>query len=104
MGWWSAPENPDILVGDAVQHGADFFRPAVHTSKTCCASRALQQREYVLILTFKINIDHGIYSEVSGIGIRKMTLKTARRTQERIRQRTSSRPTLPFIPRAATAP
>lgn len=83
MGWWNAPENPDLTVGDAVldltrRFLVDFSR---EYQEDLSRKPTLQELEYALNLGFKVNLDDDIVSDVEELEVKQVTIKTAKRAK-----------------------
>ncbi|RSZ58703.1 hypothetical protein EJB06_13830 [Massilia atriviolacea] len=84
MGWWSAPENPDMMVGDAVLDSVRHFLRDFSREYQEDLSRkpTLQELEYALNLAFKVNVDSDILDGVDELEIKQVVLKTAKRPKK----------------------
>lgn len=81
MGWWSAPENPDLIVGDAVLDSVRHLLRDVSRAYQADLSRkpTLQELQYAVSLAFKVNLDDHAVSGIEELDVRQVTIKTARR-------------------------
>lgn len=84
MGWWNAPENPDIMIGDAVLDSVRHFLRDFSREYQEDLSRkpTLQELEYALNLAFKVNVDSDILDGVDELEIKQVVLKTAKRPKK----------------------
>nr|WP_308624391.1 Imm26 family immunity protein [Massilia rubra] len=83
MGWWNAPENPDLTVGDTVldltrRFLIDFSR---EYQEDLSRKPTLQELEYALNLGFKVNLDDEIVSGFEELEVKQVTIKTAKRAK-----------------------
>ncbi|NHZ79566.1 hypothetical protein F2P44_09780 [Massilia sp. CCM 8695] len=81
MGWWSAPDNPEVSVGDAVLDSVRHFLRNFSSEYQEDLSRkpTLQELEYALNLAFKVNVDSAILDGVDELEVKQVALKTAKR-------------------------
>ena len=81
MGWWSASENPEIMVGDAVLDTVRHFLKEFSKEYQEDLSRkpSLQELEYALNLAFRVNVDDDIVSGFDELEVRQVVIKTAKR-------------------------
>ncbi|MDM5181658.1 Imm26 family immunity protein [Massilia sp. DJPM01] len=81
MGWWSAPDNPEVTVGDAVLDSVRHFLRDFSREYQEDLSRkpTLQELEYALNLAFKVNVDSAILDGVDELEVKQVALKTAKR-------------------------
>lgn len=84
MGWWSAPENPEITVGDAVLDSVRHFLRDFSQEYQEDLSRkpTLQELEYVLNLAFRVNVDSDILDGFDELEVKQVVLKTAKRPKK----------------------
>ncbi|HEX8611970.1 MAG TPA: Imm26 family immunity protein [Telluria sp.] len=83
MGWWNAPDNPEVTVGDAVLDTVRHFLRDFSREYQEDLSRkpTLQELEYALNVAFKINTDSDILSGFDELEIKRVTIKTAKRSK-----------------------
>ncbi|NHZ97783.1 hypothetical protein F2P46_18920 [Massilia sp. CCM 8734] len=81
MGWWNAPEKPDMMIGDAVLDAVRHFLRAVsgEYQKGLARKPTLQELEYALNLAFKVNVDSAVLDGIDELELKQLVLKTARR-------------------------
>lgn len=84
MGWWNAPDNPDLTVGDTV---LDMTRRCLidvsrQFQEKLSRKPTLQELEYTLNLAFKVNVDSDILADVDELEVKQVLLKTARRQKK----------------------
>ncbi|MDN4038154.1 Imm26 family immunity protein [Massilia sp. YIM B02443] len=81
MGWWNAPENPEIMVGDAVLDTVrHFLRDFSSEFQEDLSSKpTLQELGYALNLAFKVNVDSDVVSGFDGLEVKEVLIKTAKR-------------------------
>lgn len=84
MGWWSAPDNPEVTVGDAVLDTVRHFLRDFSREYQEDLSRkpTLQELEYALNLAFKVNVDSDILDGFDELEIKQVTLKTSKRPKK----------------------
>ncbi|HEX8611973.1 MAG TPA: Imm26 family immunity protein [Telluria sp.] len=84
MGWWNAPDNPEVTVGDAVLDTVRHFLRDFSREYQEDLSRkpTLQELEYALNLAFKVNVDSDILDGFDELEIKQVTLKTAKRPKK----------------------
>ncbi|MDM5181659.1 Imm26 family immunity protein [Massilia sp. DJPM01] len=84
MGWWSAPDNPEVTVGDAVLDSVRHFLRDFSREYQENLSRkpTLQELEYALNLAFKVNVDSDILDGFDELEIKQVVLKTAKRPKK----------------------
>lgn len=84
MGWWSSPENPDVVVGDAVLDSVRHFLRDFSREFQEDLSRkpTLQELEYTLNLAFKVNVDSDILADFDELEVKQVILKTAKRPKK----------------------
>ena len=81
MGWWTAPENPEITVGDAV---LDVVRHFLHEfssefQEDLGRRPTLQELNYALNLAFKVNVDSDVVSGFDELEVKEVIIRTAKR-------------------------
>lgn len=81
MGWWSAPENSEIMVGDAVLDTVRHFLKdfTAEFEEDLSRKPTLQELAYALGLAFKVNVDNEIVSGFDELEVKEVIIKTARR-------------------------
>ena len=81
MGWWNAPENPEIMVGDAVLDTVRHFLHDFSSEFQGDLSRKpiLQELGYALNLAFKVNVDSDVVSGFDELEVKEIILETAKR-------------------------
>ncbi len=81
MGWWNTPDNPDIMIGDAVLDSVRHFLRAVSRQyqEDLARKPTLQELQYALSLAFKVNLDDQIVSGLETLDVKQVTIKTAKR-------------------------
>ncbi|MDM5181660.1 Imm26 family immunity protein [Massilia sp. DJPM01] len=84
MGWWSAPDNPEVTVGDAVLDSVRHFLRDFSREYQEDLSRkpTLQELEYALNLAFRVNVDSDILDGFDELEIKQVVLKTAKRPKK----------------------
>lgn len=81
MGWWTATENPEITVGDAVLDSVRHFLRDFSQEYREDLSRkpTLQELEYALNLAFRVNVDNDVLAGFEELEVKQVVLKTAKR-------------------------
>ncbi len=84
MGWWNAPDNPEVTVGDAMLDSVRHFLRDFSKAYQEDLSRkpTLRELEYVLTLAFRVNIDSGLLDGVEELEVRQLVLKSAKRAKK----------------------
>lgn len=84
MGWWTAPDNSQVNVGDAVLDSVRHFLRDFSKAYQEDLSRkpTLQELEYVLELAFRVNLDSDLLDGVEELEVRQLVLKTAKRAKK----------------------
>ncbi|HEX8611972.1 MAG TPA: hypothetical protein VF800_11855 [Telluria sp.] len=79
MGWWSAPDNPEVTVGDAVLDSVrHFLRDFSHEYQEDLSRKpTFKELEYALNLAFKVNVDSDILDGFEELEVKQVVLKTA---------------------------
>ena len=74
MGWWNAPEQPELVVGDAVLDSVRHFLKDFSREYQEDLSRkpTLQELEYVLNLAFKVNVDDDILANFEELEVKQV--------------------------------
>ncbi|MEN9864864.1 MAG: hypothetical protein RL748_454 [Pseudomonadota bacterium] len=83
MGWWNAPEDPNLVIGDTVLDSVRHFLNEFSREYQVDLSRkpTLQELEYVLNLACRINADNEILDNFDEIEIKQVVIKTAKRAK-----------------------
>ncbi|RSZ58704.1 hypothetical protein HF313_08120 [Massilia atriviolacea] len=81
MGWWNAPENPELTVGDTVldltrRFLIDFSK---EYQEDLSRKPTLLELEYALNLAFKVNVDDDVVSGFEELEVKQVNIKTAKR-------------------------
>jgi hypothetical protein len=81
MGWWSDPENPEVIIGDAVLDGirhflVDFSR---EYQKDLSRKPTLKELEYALNLACRVNLDDDLLADFEETEVKQVIIKTAKR-------------------------
>jgi Immunity protein 26 len=81
MGWWNAPDQPELVVGDAVLDSVRHFLKDFSREYQEDLSRkpTLQELEYALSLAFKVNVDDDILANFEELEVKQVLIKTAKR-------------------------
>lgn len=81
MGWWQAPESPEIMTGDAVLDTIrHFLRDFSHLfQEDLGRNPTVAELEYALHLAFKVNLDQEILARFDEIESKQVIIKTAKR-------------------------
>lgn len=81
MGWWNAPENPEITTGDAaldtVRHFLKNF--AQEFKEDLSRKPTLLELEYALNLAFRVNLDDEILAGFEELEVKQVSIKTSKR-------------------------
>lgn len=83
MGWWNAPDQQGIVVGDAVLDSIRHFLKDFSLEYQNDLSRkpTYQELEYALNLALGVNADDEIFSGFEELEIKNVSLKTTKRTK-----------------------
>lgn len=81
MGWWKAPDNSEIVTGDAVldvvRHFlSDFSR---EFQEDLSRKPTVHELEYALNLAFRVNVDNEILEDFDEVEVKQVVIKTAKR-------------------------
>jgi hypothetical protein len=81
MGWWNAPENSELTVGDSVLDAVRHFLKEFSKEYQEDLSRkpTMQELEYALNLAFRVNLDDAILADFDELEVKQVTIKTAKR-------------------------
>lgn len=83
MGWWEAPENKDIVIGDTILDMIRHFLKDFSKEYQEDMSRkpTVEELQYALNLGFSVNADDEILSDFETKEIKQVIIKTAQRVK-----------------------
>lgn len=90
MGWWNIPEKENLVIGDDVLDITYKYLKEIRDSYKEDMERkpTIEELEYLLNLSFRVNIDDEILENFEELEIKSLTLKTQKRLKkkEKIKQ------------------